>query len=76
VPRRPGFALFERAVATFLRDAAATDPLVVVLDDLHAADPASLRMFEFVARGLTDAPMLLLATFQKPRPISTPRSSR
>jgi AAA ATPase domain len=68
-PRSPGaekarFALFD-AVATFLRDAAASDPLVVVLDDLHAADPASLLLFEFVARAVADSPILLVATFQE-----------
>jgi predicted ATPase len=58
------FALFD-AVATFLRDAAETDPLVIVLDDLHAADPGSLLMLEFVARTVIAAPILLIATFQE-----------
>ncbi len=65
------FALFD-AVASFLRDAAATDPLLLVLDDLHAADPASLLMLEFVAQGIIESPILLLATFQEAAARSRP----
>jgi hypothetical protein len=79
-PRSPGaekarFALFD-AVAEFLRDAAATDPLVVVLDDLHAADPASLLMFEFVAHGVSESPIVMLATFQEAPARSRPEVER
>ncbi len=58
------FAIFD-AVASFLRRAAASDPLVIVLDDLHAADPASLLLLEFVARGIADSRILLLGTYQE-----------
>jgi hypothetical protein len=79
-PRSPAaekarFALFD-AVTEFLRDAAATDPLVVVLDDLHAADPASLLMFEFVAHGVSESPIVLLATFQEAPARSRPEVER
>src|SRR3712207_4025727 len=39
-------------------------PLVVLLDDLHWADPASLDLLRFLARGLADLPLLLLATYR------------
>jgi hypothetical protein len=58
------FAIFD-AVATFLRRAASSDPLVIVLDDLHAADPASLLLLEFVARGIAESRILLLGTYQE-----------
>jgi len=46
-------------VAGILRDvlltAAARRPLVLLLEDLHWADAASLDLLRFLARGLTDA---------------------
>jgi tetratricopeptide (TPR) repeat protein len=79
-PRSPGaekarFALFD-AVTEFLREAAATDPLLIVLDDLHAADPASLLMFEFVAQAVSESPILLLATLQEAPARSRPEVER
>jgi DNA-binding SARP family transcriptional activator/tetratricopeptide (TPR) repeat protein len=48
---------------TALLDAAARrDPLVVVLDDLHLADPSTLALCGFVTTHLRTAPLLLLAT--------------
>ncbi len=68
LPAAPGldseharFPLFD-AVATFLRRAAEQTPLVVVLDDLHAADHASLLLLSFVARDLHDAHLLVVGT--------------
>jgi len=51
---RQRFAMFD-AAAGWLRDAAKTEPLIVVLDDLHAADPSSLSMLNFLARELRSA---------------------
>src|SRR5438067_3548064 len=45
------FRLFDAATA-FLRSAAAERPLLLVLDDLHAADEPSLMLLRFVAREL------------------------
>jgi len=53
------FRLFD-AVATFLRNAAAGQPLMLVLDDLHAADASSVLLLRFVARELGDARVLVL----------------
>ena len=49
-----------------LRSAAAERPLMLVLDDIHWADQASLLLFEFAARQLADAPLLLVATYRTP----------
>lgn len=55
------------AVSALRRDprvlgAAAARGLAVVLEDLHAADRASLLAFELVARSIRSLPVLLLAT--------------
>ena len=67
--RRPGetdaarFQLFD-STATFLRAAALTRPLLVVLDDLQAADPSSLRLLRFVASQLGDMRVLIIGTYR------------
>lgn len=55
------FPLFE-AIAAFLRRVAETTPLVLVLDDLQAADHATLLLLSFVARDLHGARLLLIGT--------------
>jgi predicted ATPase len=59
------FRLFDAATGT-LRAAAASRPLVLVIEDLHEADRSSLLLLEFVARHLGDMPLLLLATCREP----------
>lgn len=56
------FATFD-AAARLLRHAAAT-PLLIVLEDLHAADLPSLRLLEFVVRELDDVPLLVVGTYR------------
>jgi DNA-binding SARP family transcriptional activator len=57
------FRLLE-SVAAFLRNAAADGPLVVGLDDLHAADAPSLLLLRFVAGQLADAPILIVGCYR------------
>jgi class 3 adenylate cyclase len=57
------FRLFD-AVSGFLRNAAASRPLVLVLDDLHWADEPSLLLLQFLARGVGDAPLLVIGTYR------------
>jgi tetratricopeptide (TPR) repeat protein len=52
------------AVATVLCRAAEHTPLLVLLEDLHAADHASLAMLDFVARQLRGSRVLLLGTYR------------
>ena len=52
------------SLASFLRRAAEHQPLMLVLDDLNAADAGSLMMLEFVAHELTGAHLLLVGTFR------------
>jgi DNA-binding SARP family transcriptional activator len=53
--------LFE-AVARWLERLAAASPLLVVLEDLHWADEASLRLAAFLARRLERRPVLTVLT--------------
>jgi tetratricopeptide (TPR) repeat protein len=55
----------QRAVVHVLASAAAERPLLVVLDDLHDADAASLALAILVCRSLPDSPLLILTT-QRP----------
>jgi hypothetical protein len=41
----------------------------VILDDLHWADPGSLRLLAFVARQLRSAPLLVVGTFRDVDPV-------
>jgi DNA-binding SARP family transcriptional activator len=53
-----------KATATFLSTLASRAPLVLLLDDLHAADEASLSLFHYLARQTRSAPVILLATYR------------
>jgi tetratricopeptide (TPR) repeat protein len=62
------FRLFD-AVRSFLRNASARAPIVLVLDDLHAADEPSLLLLRFVARDLAGARVLVVALYREVDPI-------
>jgi DNA-binding SARP family transcriptional activator/tetratricopeptide (TPR) repeat protein len=57
------FRLFE-AVDSLLRGASQARPLVLVLDDVHAADEPSLLLLQFLARGIADGRLLLVCAFR------------
>jgi len=54
------FRFFE-AVTVALRDQAAAQPLLLVLDDLQAADEGSILLLEFVATALPEMAALVVA---------------
>jgi tetratricopeptide (TPR) repeat protein len=62
-PESARFLLFD-AVASLLRERSAADPVVVIVDDLHAADRASLLLLAFLARALAEAGVLLVGTYR------------
>ena len=66
------FRLFD-ATAEFLRRAARTRPLVLVLDDLHAADPPSLLLLRFLARELGTSTMLVVGAYRTSTRFPAPR---
>ena len=57
------FRIFDR-VARHLAEAAAENGLLVVLDDLHWADPDSLGLLEFAARQLAASRLLLVGAYR------------
>lgn len=62
-PQQQQWALFNATVA-FVTDLAKTSPVVLVVDDLHAADETSLRLFHFLARQTQFSPVALIATYR------------
>ena len=62
------FRLFDAATA-FLRNASAGCPIVLVLDDLHAADEPSLLLLRFFAREIGSTHLLLLGALRNVDPI-------
>ncbi len=62
-PNEARFRLFD-AVTSFMKTGARSRPMLIVLDDLHDADEASLAMLRFVARELKGAAIMLVATYR------------
>ena len=57
------FRLFE-AFAEFLRGVASAQPLLIGLDDLHAADASSVLLLRFVADEIAGAPVLIVGCYR------------
>jgi DNA-binding CsgD family transcriptional regulator len=55
--------LFE-AVARLLERLARESPVLLFLDDLHWADPASIELLHYLARGIADKAVLVLGTYR------------
>lgn len=62
-PEQARFLLFD-AMASFLREASKARPLVLVLEDLHAADQPSLLLLQFLSREVAGARLLVLGTYR------------
>jgi tetratricopeptide (TPR) repeat protein len=61
------FLLFE-AVAAGVREAAAKRPLLLVVDDLHWADPGSRRLLAAIRGALATLPVVALGTYRDTEP--------
>lgn len=59
------YLLFE-AVADLLRRMARRQPVVVILDDLHWAEPTAIQLLRSLSHALVDAPLLLIVAFREP----------
>ncbi len=57
------FQLFD-ATATFLRNAAASRPMLAVVDDLQAADTPSILFLRFLASQLSEMSLLVVGTYR------------
>jgi hypothetical protein len=62
-PDQARFRLFD-GIARMLKDAARSQPLVLIFDDLHEADQDSLEMLKFVARGLRDSQIAVICNYR------------
>lgn len=69
------FLMFD-AVRRLLSAHAKNEPLLLVLDDLHVADDASLHLLEFVARGLRGSRILVLGAQRDADPALSPERAR
>src|SRR5512133_652272 len=55
--------LFE-TVTMLLERASENGPLVVIMEDIHWADESTRHVLRFLARALTDAPVMIITTFR------------
>ena len=62
-PEGARFRLFD-STASFLRAAGEAQPIVLVFDDLHAADQPSLLLLEFLARSLREARIVVVGAYR------------
>ena len=62
-PEQARFRLFD-SFATFFKNLAQTQPIMLVLDDLHWADKPSLLLLEFLVRQLAESRLLVLGTYR------------
>ena len=52
------------SITTFLKNASRSQPLVLVLDDLHWADESSLLLLEFLAREISSSSVMVVGTYR------------
>ena len=62
-PESARFRLFD-SLTTFLKNASKTQPLVLIVDNLHWADTSSLLLLEFLAPELGHSHILVLGTYR------------
>ncbi|MEE8346318.1 MAG: protein kinase [Dehalococcoidia bacterium] len=62
-PEQARFRLFD-SITTFLKNASKSQPIILILDDLHWADKPSLLLLQFLARELRGARLMVLATYR------------
>ena len=66
-PEAARFLLFDE-VGRFLRKVAGAGPVLVVLDDLHAADEPSLLLLRFLAQTVADERVVLVGAYRDAEP--------
>jgi tetratricopeptide (TPR) repeat protein len=65
-PLDPGearFRLFD-SLTTFFKNASASSPLLIVLEDLHWSDRSSLMLWEFISKEISTSKVMLLGTYR------------
>ena len=72
-PEVARFRLFE-AVAGFLDERASETPVLVLLDDLHAADEPSLHLLRFMAASAEDRRVVVVGAYREGEPRTLQRA--
>ena len=62
-PEQSRFRLFD-SVTTFLKTAASSRPIMLVLDDIHWADQPSLLLLQFLSRQIGDSCLLVVGCYR------------
>ena len=62
-PEQARFRLFD-SITSFLKTSARSQPLMLVLDDLHWADEPSLLLLQFLAQQLADSSILVVGCYR------------
>jgi DNA-binding CsgD family transcriptional regulator len=62
-PEQARFRLFD-SITTFLKNVARSQPLMLVLDDLHWADKPSLLLLQFLARQIEGSCLLVVGCYR------------
>jgi len=62
-PESARFRLFD-SITTFLKTASGTQPIVLMLEDLHWSDKPSLMLLEFVARDLGNSRLMIVGNYR------------
>ncbi len=67
VPLEPQQARFRQldAVSRYLFSAAAAQPVLILLEDLHTADASSLALLDFIGRAIEPVPIAIVGTFRE-----------
>jgi DNA-binding SARP family transcriptional activator len=62
-PQQEHFALF-KATGNFILEMAEKAPVVLLVDDLHAADETSMQLFHYLSRQTRSAPVVMITTYR------------
>ncbi|MBT3272643.1 MAG: ATP-binding protein [Spirochaetales bacterium] len=62
-PLSARFRFFD-SITTYLRNLSDSDPIVIMLEDLHWADVTSLTLLEFIAHNLPSIRLLIVITYR------------
>ena len=62
-PEQARFRLFD-SITAFLKTASRSQPLAIILDNLHWADKPSLLLLEFLAQEFSDSRLLVIGTYR------------
>ena len=63
-PQQARFRLFD-SITTFLKKVSQSQPLVLILEDLHWADRSSLFLLEFLVQELAESRLLVIGTYRE-----------